>query len=157
LGCGVFGGGCLGGGGGGFFNVAPEKVRKINVAVVCLEDGKEDPTPRMAYRIVPIESFTDKGEVIELCKMLGRGELPQNTAQAAAWHLANGLSWEALAAKDKHRSATTGFSEKYFTAEEIQLAAQAAGESIRRAEAQEKKTPESSSESQANKQASLSR
>jgi hypothetical protein len=30
---------------------------------------------------------------------LGRGEIPQKVAQAAAWHVANGLTWERLAAE----------------------------------------------------------
>jgi hypothetical protein len=135
LGGGGFGGGGLGGGGfgGGFFNVAPEKVGKIEVTTVCLEHGKLDPNPRMKYTIVPIQQFTDDAEVIELCKMVGRGEIPQNTAQAAAWHLANGLSWQELLAKDRVRL-MNGYYEKFFSPREIQLAMRVAQESSRRAE-----------------------
>jgi hypothetical protein len=135
FGGGGFGGGGLGGGGfgGGFFNVAPEKVGKIEVTTVCLEHGKLDPNPRMKYTIVPIQQFTDDAEVIELCKMVGRGEIPQNTAQAAAWHLANGLSWQELLAKDRVRL-MNGYYEKFFSPREIQLAMRVAQESSRRAE-----------------------
>jgi hypothetical protein len=115
---GGFGGG---GGGGGFFNVAPEKVGKVKVTAVCLEHGKDDPNPRVPYELRPIESFTKDQKVIEVVKMLGRGEIDQHSAQAAAWHLANGMSWKELAAKigRKHLNGTT---EPYFTAAHLQRA-----------------------------------
>ena len=117
---GGFGGG--GGGGGGVFNVAPEKAGKIKVVTVCLEHGKEDPNPRIAYDLKPIESFTEDQEVIEVVKMLGRGEVDQHSAQAAAWHLACGMSFEALAAKigKKHLS---GAVEPYFSPLHVRRAA----------------------------------
>ncbi|MEX2027790.1 MAG: hypothetical protein WEH44_10815, partial [Pirellulaceae bacterium] len=55
--------------------------------------------PRIAYELKPIESFTQDQKVIEVVKMLSRGEVDQHSAQAAAWHLGSGLSFEALAAK----------------------------------------------------------
>ena len=85
----------------------------------------------MHYELRPIESFTDKAEVVELCKMIGRGEIPQNAAQAAAWHIANGLSWEQLLHKDRVKH-LDGSSEKYFSLEELELAARINAESIRR-------------------------
>ena len=39
-------------GGGGFMSVAPEQVSKLKVTTVCLEHGKPDPNPKMAYKIV---------------------------------------------------------------------------------------------------------
>ncbi len=115
---GGFGGG---GGGGGVFNVAPEKAGKIKVVAVCLEHGKDDPNPRIAYDLKPIESFTQDQKVIEVVKMLARGEIDQHSAQAATWHLANGLSFEALAAKigKKHLNGTV---EPYFTFAHVQRA-----------------------------------
>lgn len=135
FGGGGFGGGGFGGGGfgGGFFNVAPERVGKIKVATVCLEHGKDDPNPRTPYTIVPIDKFTDKPEVVELCKMLGRGEIPQSAAQAAAWHLTDGLSWAELAAKDRVRL-MNGYFEKFFSPADLQVAVQAVGVAARRAE-----------------------
>jgi hypothetical protein len=121
----------IGGGGAGVFNVLPERVRKLKAVTVCLEHGKQDPSPRMKYVIVPIESFTKQPEVVELCKMLSRGEIPQNVAQAAAWNLANGLSWQELAAKDRVRL-MNGYTEKYFSQQEILCAMQVAGEAARR-------------------------
>lgn len=123
----------MGGMGGGFFNVAPDKVGKIKVTTVCLEHGKQEPNPRVAYKMVPIESFTQNAKTIEVCKMLGRGELSQNVAQAAAWHLQDGLTWEELAAKDRvHLS--NGYTEKYFAPQELMVAARAVAVAANRAE-----------------------
>ena len=126
------GGGVGGGGGGGFFNVAPDRVGKIKVATVCLEHGKRDPNPRVAYDLKPIEALTDKADVIELCKMLGRREIDQVSAQAAAWHLTDGLSWEQLAHKVKARH-LNGSIELYFSRQHVARAMQIAAEASRRA------------------------
>lgn len=98
---GGIGGGGRGGGGGGVFNVAPDSIRKVKVATVCLEHGKDDPTPRMVYVLKPIEEFTTDAKVIEICKRLGAGDIETYTAQAAVWHLTAGLSWDQLATKIK--------------------------------------------------------
>jgi hypothetical protein len=149
-GLGGFGGGGLGGlggfGGGGFFNVPADKVGKLQVACVCLEHGKKDPNPRIQYELKPIESFTDNGNVIELCKMLGRGEINQNSAQAAVWHVANGLSWQELAHKDRVRL-SNGYTEKYFSPQQLGLAVRAAAEAQRRAEKEAQTTVGSKADS----------
>ncbi|MBI2480893.1 MAG: hypothetical protein HYV60_20365 [Planctomycetia bacterium] len=129
------GGGGFGGGGGGFFNVAPQKVTKVKVPCVCLEHGKPDPTPRMNYKIVPIDTLTKDPNVIEVCKMLGYGEIPQNAAQAAAWNLANGLSWQELAVKNRVELKTVGYAERFFAPLELVLASRIADEATRRAKA----------------------
>ena len=144
MGGGGMGGGGMGGGGGGLFNVAPEKAGKLKVNFVCLEHGKKDPNPRVAYNIVPLESFAKDPKVQEMVKMLARGELEQHSAQAAAWHLANGLTWEELAAKVgvKHLDGRT---EPYFTEQELVLAHKIAGEAQSRAEAVKSKLPNNNS------------
>ena len=119
--------------GGGMFNVAPGKVGKIKVPTVCLEHGKTDPSPRVTYEIRPIDSFTDNKQVAEVCKMLGRGEVSQNIAQAAAWHLTDGLSWDELARKDRVKL-SNGYTEKYFAPQELVMAVRVVGEAERRAE-----------------------
>ena len=130
-GMGGMGGGM--GGMGGFFNVKPGKVAKLRVPTVCLEHGKPEPNPRMAYKLVPIETLTTKPEVIELCKMLGTGRLPQSAAQAAAWHFSDNMTWEQLALK-VGVDHLIGPSEPYFTGQELQAAMQIAAESTRRAQ-----------------------
>ncbi len=130
-GMGGFGGGGMG---GGFFNVGPEKVGKVKFAAVCLEHGKNDPNPRVAYTIKPIDSYTDKPEVIAVVQMLGRGEIDQRSAQAAAWHLENGMSWQELANKigAKHLN---GSVEPYFTPAQMEMALKITREATRRVEA----------------------
>jgi len=120
-GMGMGGMGGMGGGGmgmgGGFMNVAPEKVGQLKVPTVCLDHGKADPRPGVKYKIVPIEQYTDKASVREVCQMLGDGKIAQRGAQAAAWHLNNNLSWQQLAAKELRFA--DGTSRPYFTPQEI--------------------------------------
>lgn len=99
---GGFGGGRGGGGfGGGFFNVPPDAVRKVRVQTVCLEHGKDDPNPRVPYVIQPIEKLTNNPKVADVVLLLAAGKVDQVSAQAAAWHLTDNLSWEQLATKVK--------------------------------------------------------
>jgi len=122
LGSGISGGGGGGGGRGvGFFNIGPERVTKLKMVAVCLEHGKTEPSPRMAYELAPLSRVTDDSVVTELVRMLGRGEIDQRSAQAAAWHLANDLSWQQLAAKIgmKHIGGQT---EPYFSTAQIEQA-----------------------------------
>jgi hypothetical protein len=124
-GMGGMGGGMGGMGGGmgmgGMMRVEPERPRKVAVSTLCLEHGKADPTPRMKYRIVRLSEVNANPEIAELCKALAQGNVPQNTAQATAWHIANGLSWEVLASKPRVISEYTG-TELYFSGSEIQNA-----------------------------------
>ena len=131
------GGGGQQGGGGGFFNVAPEKVGQIRVEIVCLEHGKADPRPAVPYELKPISAFTSDTKVHELCKLLGQGEYSQRAAQVAAWHLADGMSFDELASKEIRR--LNGEHYPYFNREEmlagIQMSQQAAREAAAAAEA----------------------
>jgi hypothetical protein len=81
------------------FSVPPEKTRVVKVATVCLEHGKDEPSPRLPYRLARLEQFSDDPALAALLVSLGRSEIPQRVAQAAAWHLSSGLSWQALAAE----------------------------------------------------------
>jgi hypothetical protein len=93
----------------------------MTVATLCLEHGKPDPNPRMKYRVVRLSEVNAAPEIAELCKAVARGDVPQNTAQAAAWHIANGLTWEELTSKPRMISEYTGI-EYYFNRVEIQNA-----------------------------------
>lgn len=129
-------GGMGGGGGGrGMFCVPPEKVGKFKVPAVCLEHGKEDPRAAIPYEIKPIESFTKKSGVRELCEMLGQGQLNQRAAQAAAWHLNNDMSWQQIAAKRIRHA--NGSSEPYFTPAELQVGMKIAFVAVRTAKERE--------------------
>ncbi len=106
---------------------------KIKLATVCLEHGKKDPSTRVEYRLVSTESYCSDPRVTELIRMIARGESDLSSAQAAAWHLANGLSWEELTHKigAKHLNGQT---ERYFTAAQIQLAKDLSQAAINRAQ-----------------------
>jgi hypothetical protein len=127
MGMGGMGGGMMGGMGGmgmgmgGMFDVAPDKVQKIKVAAVCLDHGKTDPSPRVPYKPIPIESYTKDPAVAQLVKLMCAGQIDQPSAQAAAWHLQNGLTWDELAKKVgiKH---IDGRQEPYFAPSQLQRA-----------------------------------
>jgi hypothetical protein len=134
MGMGGMGGMGMGGMGmmGGMFNVAPDAIRKIKVKTVCLEHGKPDPNPRVAYEMKPIDEYTSDTKVIELCKMLGHGKIDQHAAQAAAWHFTDKLNWHQLATKIKVRH-LDGSTELYFSPLDLQRAGLIVLESTRRA------------------------
>ncbi|MCA9474089.1 MAG: hypothetical protein KC594_18650, partial [Nitrospira sp.] len=113
--------GGMGGMGGGMFRVEADKTIRFKVPTVCLEHGKHDPNPRMKYRIVPIEQVNKDPRVSKLCELIGYGEIPQNTAQAAAWHMANGLSWQELSLKNRIESQFVG-NIRFFNRDELMYA-----------------------------------
>jgi hypothetical protein len=134
-GLGGIGGGIGGGGGGGAFNVAPEKVAKLKIDMVCLEHGKKEPNAHVPYEIRPIEEFTTDVNVQELCKMVSAGKIDQRAAQAAAWHLANHMTWEQLMDKKVHH--LLGGDEIYFTEAEIRAAMQLTDRAMKAAESRQ--------------------
>ena len=148
---GGFGGGGFGGGGGqqgggfggsgrggGLFNIPAGKAGKVEIAIVCMEHGKKDPNARVKYELKPIESFAKTAESAEVLKMMAEGEIHRDVCQACTWHLENGLSWRELASKDKVVSSFGGYSEKYFTLEQIAFAQKVCAEAKKRAEALKK-------------------
>ncbi len=139
---GVGGGGGLGGGGnrggvggGGAFDIAAEKVAKLKIDTVCLEHGKKEPNAHVPYEVRPIEAFTSDANVQELCKMVAAGNIDQRAAQAAAWHLANHMTWEQLIDKKVHH--LLGGDEIYFTSSEIRAAMQLTDRAMKAAEARQ--------------------
>ena len=126
-------GGGGGGGGGGFFSIPPDKTAKINFAVLCLDHGLRDPNSSTPYKIVPASQHIDNPAVIALLQAFGTGELDHAAAQAAAWHLNSGLTWDELAAKlqGTRRSLSRP---PYFSSEQIQAGMAYATEATRLAE-----------------------
>ncbi len=113
MGAGGMNGGGMNGGAGGFQNVPAEKVVAVKYQSVCLEYGKPEPTPRVAYEICPIEECTEKPEVIAVVSALGSVNL--RSAQFAAWHLNSGVSVEHLASETVLHAngvTTTNFSQQ---------------------------------------------
>ncbi|MCY2982976.1 MAG: hypothetical protein NTY15_04985 [Planctomycetota bacterium] len=115
--------GGMGGGGmmGGMMRIEADTPRKMTVATLCLNHGKADPNPRMKYKVVRLAEVNDSPVIEEFCKALAAGKVAQNTAQAAAWHVANGLTWEELVRKPRVISEYTGV-EMFFSKFEIQAA-----------------------------------
>ena len=93
------GGGGGRGGGGGAFNIAPEKIGRLDVPLLCLDHGLRDPSSSKPYEVRPIEDVVDSPALIEIVKAYANGEIPRGASQAAAWHINSDVSWNELAAK----------------------------------------------------------
>ena len=118
MGGGGMGGGGMGGMGGGAFSIPAERTRVFRVTTVCLEHGKPEPSSRMPYKFVKVDAFSSDPKLDLVLQSLGRGELSQKVAQAAAWHVANGMTWEQLAAKEIDHAGGNP-DEPYFTQAEL--------------------------------------
>ncbi len=104
----------------GAFSIPPDRTLELKVACVCLEHGKPNPRPAIPYRLVPIESVSQDPPLHNLLAGLSEDRCSQRVAQAAAWHLANEMSWEQLAAVKIER--LIGLSERYFSAKDLKEA-----------------------------------
>ena len=81
------------------FTVFPAKSRVVRIATVCLDHGKREPNARVPYRMVALDVCSTDPRLAELLECLSRGMLTQKVAQAAAWHLSSGRTWDQLAAE----------------------------------------------------------
>jgi hypothetical protein len=134
---GGFGGGGQGGGGGGFFNIPPGRVGKTSLKTFCLEEGKPDPRSRIEYRIQPLSDLNSDPKIFEMCRMLANDEIAQPVAQAAAWNVANGLSWHQLFVKNRIER-MDGSYERYFHPQHLVIAQRVTVASAQRAAARAK-------------------
>lgn len=100
---GGIGGGGAGGGGAGFFSIPPKKTLSIPYTSVCLQHGLDDPHPRSKYVVIPSEKFSQDPVLLTLIDMIATGKVNPAAAQAAAWHLSNGMTWQELASKKYDR------------------------------------------------------
>jgi hypothetical protein len=114
-------GGMGGGMGGGAFSIPPERSRVFRTATVCLEHGKPEPNARLPYKVGPVASFSGDTRLAVVLEAFGTGRVSQKVAQAAAWHLSSGLSWERLAAEAIDHAGGTP-DEAYFSPAELQAA-----------------------------------
>jgi hypothetical protein len=134
--------GGMGGMGGGFGSIPPERAVKFQVPTVCLEYGKAEPNAHVSYKIEPADQYTSNPEVQAVCKLLGDGKLDQHAAQAAAWHVANQLSWDDLA-KMKTFPHFPQYSKPYFDQQELREAMVIVDNAIKLADAKKAKTSNS--------------
>ena len=87
------------GGGGGPFSLPPERTKTLRVDTVCLEHGKREPSPRITYCMEPLEACSSDPRLQDVMSALADGRISQKVAQAAAWHISSGRSWEQLGAE----------------------------------------------------------
>ena len=93
----------------------------------------------MSYELAKLEEFSQDPVLEEVLKMVANGQLDSQSAQAAAWHLTNKMSWEELDAKVSPHVGRP--STKYFATEHVLRAQQIVGTAAARVkERGEKKT-----------------
>jgi hypothetical protein len=103
----------------------------------------------MKYRLVRLNEVNDSAAIEILCAGLGQNQVSQNVAQASAWHLANGLSWQELASKPRTISDYTGIT-YFFSHAEIESALKITSQAILIAEESTTIEPSSSSRNSPN-------
>ena len=102
------------------FNIAPEQVRTIEVRCLCLEQGKPNPRSAVKYELVKLSEVNDDPRLAEVLRANARGEVTQEVAQAAAWHIANEMSWDELAGLTQRIALNA--SRPWFHAQQLQQA-----------------------------------
>lgn len=118
MGGGGMGGGQFGGGGGGgFFSIPPQARVRLNFSSVCLEHAVKPPRSGYKYQMMPLEKGTQNEYLKELLRMVATGSIPSGIAQAATWHLTDGLSFEQMA--QKQQVSLVGHSTPMFTRAEL--------------------------------------
>lgn len=107
--------------GANFFSVPSEKTVQIPLKTVCLAHERPDPRPKMTYRLVRVEEFSSDPVLHELLKQLASDDVETATAQAAAWHLTDRMSWKEL--EDKKINHAGGLPDTpYFSKKQIKAA-----------------------------------
>jgi hypothetical protein len=112
------GGGRGGGGRGGGFNIPPEKIVRVDVALLCLDHGLKEPSSSNPYAIRPIENYVKDPALIAILAEYGNGNLPVGAAQAAVWNVNSDASWDTLASKLTGTKRNLN-REPYFSSDEI--------------------------------------
>jgi hypothetical protein len=81
----------------GQFKIPAGKTVRFPVTSVCLEYGKPEPHAKLPYLIIPVERYSRNPVLHELLPLFAKARVSQKVAQAAAWHVSNGLTWRELA------------------------------------------------------------
>lgn len=106
--------------GNGFFSIPPEKTVVTQLHTVCLDHGKKTPSPRMKYVLRKLEDHTSNQALRKLLENYDPKKTDRNVMQAAAWHLANDISWRQL--KSKKSRLLIGVTRRYFTSKQLKNA-----------------------------------
>ena len=86
--------------GGGLFSIPPESVVALKFDSVCLAHGRPTPRVGMKYELRPIESLVkNEPALVKILSNFDRSLKKRKAVQAAAWHLANNMSWQQLSTK----------------------------------------------------------
>jgi hypothetical protein len=91
----------------GFATIPAGKSIQLQMRTVCLHYGRPEPIAKMTYRLTPVEEFTTDPVLAELLENYSP-RTDQDAMQAAAWHVANGMSWDKLAQLPQSGLAATG-------------------------------------------------
>lgn len=83
-------------GAGPFFSIPPEKTVQLAFNSVCLNYGLREPHAGMKYKLAKAEAVTSDPALLQLLEDYSP-RTNRDVQQAAAWHLANGLTWEQIA------------------------------------------------------------
>ncbi len=78
---------------GGLATIPAGKSIQLRLKSVCLNYGKDEPRSKLNYRLIPVEAHSSDPVLAELLESY-TDRVDQDVMQAAAWHVANGLSWE---------------------------------------------------------------
>jgi hypothetical protein len=105
--------------GGFMFSIPPEKTVQLAFNSVCLNYGRREPHAGMKYKLAKAESVTTDPVLLQLLEDYSP-RTARDAQQAAAWHLANGLTWEQIAQLMDEK--IPGNPTPYFSAQQIQAA-----------------------------------
>jgi len=86
------------------WQLPPGRIVSQSVPCFCLEFGKPDPSPRVAYLLRPLTDLTHNSAVKELLIQFSRYQLPQRVTQLAVWRVGNQVPWNMLAKTKLPRS-----------------------------------------------------
>jgi hypothetical protein len=106
-------------GAGILFSIPPEKTVQLAFNSVCLNYGRREPHAGMKYKLAKAESVTTDPVLLQLLEDYSP-RTARDAQQAAAWHLANGLTWEQIAQLVDEK--IPGNPTPFFNAQQIQAA-----------------------------------
>ncbi|MEI8382348.1 MAG: hypothetical protein WCJ09_19610 [Planctomycetota bacterium] len=100
-----------------FFSIPPEKTVQLAFHSVCLNYGRREPNAALKYELVKADSLTTDPVLLQLLEDYSP-RTNREAQQAAAWHVANGLSWDKIAQLKDEK--VPGDPRPLFTAQQIQ-------------------------------------
>lgn len=103
-----------------FFSIPAEKTVQLQLQTVCLDYGRREPNAKLTYQLRRLEDTVSDPVLRIVLQRYEPNKTDRKALQAAAWHLANGLNWKELAAKqDVHAG---GIITPHFTSHQIRTA-----------------------------------